>query len=174
MNLIIKRSKVRMMASLLVFLVLYIEFSVNGFGIGPSSSTFVSSLREFRARTPEASPSKLRAASWTDISTTLVSVQADYAAEIENAVGEEIYGPIFKAGLFIFVSGLVSAGVVAFIVSNRDSWSELDQEIGRGKEAQLIDVVTAQQFEQASTVSLPETQTTNSGADADGVDDLDL
>ncbi len=27
----------------------------------------------------------------------------DFATEIENAVGSEIYGPIFRAGLFLFV-----------------------------------------------------------------------
>jgi hypothetical protein len=35
----------------------------------------------------------------------LVAV-GDYASEIEKGVGSEIYGPIFKAGLFIFASGL--------------------------------------------------------------------
>lgn len=94
-----------------------------------------------RKQVLNASPS-----SWLDVSSALVSVQADYAAEIENAVGEEIYGPIFKAGLFIFVSGLVSAGVVAFIVSNRDSWIDLDDELERGKEAQLIQKTSDENF----------------------------
>ena len=56
----------------------------------------------------------------------LIAVQADYTAEIEMAVGTEVYGPIFKAGLFLFASGLVSAFVAAFIVSKSDSWDELE------------------------------------------------
>lgn len=75
-------------------------------------------------------------------STQFLSVAADYTAEIENAVGEEIYGPIFKAGLFIFVSGLVSSAVVAFIVSKSNSWEGLEEEFQRGKEAQLIDLTS--------------------------------
>ena len=63
---------------------------------------------------------------------------ADYASEIENAVGEEIYGPIFKAGLFLFGSGIVAAFGVAFIVSKSDTWNELESEFDDGKKKQLI------------------------------------
>ena len=47
----------------------------------------------------------------------LIAAGVDYASEIENAVGEEIYGPIFQAGIFLFVSGIVAAFGVAFLVS---------------------------------------------------------
>jgi hypothetical protein len=62
----------------------------------------------------------------------------DYAAEIEKAVGTEVYTPIFKAGLFLFVSGIVSAFVAAFIISKSDSWEGLNDEFERGKESKLI------------------------------------
>ena len=71
-------------------------------------------------------------------SSQLIAVAADYAAEIENAVGVEIYEPIFKAGLFIFFSGLVSSLVVAFIVSKSNTWEGLEDEFQKGKEAQFI------------------------------------
>ncbi len=62
----------------------------------------------------------------------------DYAAELERAVGPEIYTPIFRAGLFLFVSGIASALVAAFIISNSDSWDDIETEFQAGKEAQLI------------------------------------
>eukprot|EP00597_Dinobryon_sp_UTEXLB2267_P005163 CAMPEP_0170077916 /NCGR_PEP_ID=MMETSP0019_2-20121128/14614_1 /TAXON_ID=98059 /ORGANISM="Dinobryon sp., Strain UTEXLB2267" /LENGTH=169 /DNA_ID=CAMNT_0010290485 /DNA_START=10 /DNA_END=519 /DNA_ORIENTATION=- len=74
-------------------------------------------------------------------SSQIIAVAADYATEIENSVGSEIYGPIFKAGLFIFVSGIVSSLVVAFIVSNSNSWEALEDEFQRGKEAQFIEMM---------------------------------
>lgn len=67
----------------------------------------------------------------------------DYAAEIENAVGVEIYGPIFKAGLFLFVSGVFSSAIVAFIISRSNSWSQLSEEFDTGKQSQLINVEQA-------------------------------
>lgn len=76
---------------------------------------------------------------FNDITSQFISVMADPAAEIEAAVGEEIYGPIFKAGIFIFASGLVSAFIAAAIVSSRDSWDDLDSEFEQGKMKQLID-----------------------------------
>lgn len=74
-------------------------------------------------------------------SSQIIAVAADYASEIENSVGSEIYGPIFKAGLFIFVSGIVSSLVVAFIVSSSNSWEALEDEFQKGKEAQFIEMM---------------------------------
>ena len=71
-------------------------------------------------------------------SSQLIAVAADYAAEIENAVGVEIYEPIFKAGIFIFFSGVVSSLIVAFIVSKSNAWEGLEDEFQKGKEAQFI------------------------------------
>ena len=82
---------------------------------------------------------KLQASFLDHASSQLVAAGgADYASEIENAVGEEIYGPIFKAGVFLFVSGVVAAFGVAFIVSKSDSWNELQDEFDMGKQKQLI------------------------------------
>lgn len=63
----------------------------------------------------------------------------DYAAEIEKAsVGEEVYAPIFRAGIFLFLSGLVSAAAAAFIISKANSWEALGQEFEDGKKDKLI------------------------------------
>jgi hypothetical protein len=84
-------------------------------------------------------PSSTRLHSFNDVATTLIAV-GDYAAEIEKAVGEEIYSPIFKSGLVLFGSGLISAFIAAFIVSKSDSWAELGDEFERGKIKQLIEL----------------------------------
>ena len=93
-------------------------------------------LKLLRQRTPEAHP----LFGWQDISSNFLAAAPDYAAEIENAVvGEEIYGPIFRAGLFLFASGLVSVAIAAFIINNSESWEGLEDEFQQGKEAQFID-----------------------------------
>jgi hypothetical protein len=70
-------------------------------------------------------------------SSILIGV-GDYAAEIEKAVGTEVYTPIFKAGIFLFLSGIISSFIAAFIISKSDSWEELNLEFERGKESKLI------------------------------------
>jgi hypothetical protein len=85
------------------------------------------------------SASKLRLNSFVDISSTLIAI-GDYAAEIEKGVGEEIYAPIFKSGLVLFGSGLISAFMAAAIIAKSDSWEELGLEFERGKIAQLIEL----------------------------------
>ena len=77
--------------------------------------------------------------SWHDATTALIAV-GDYAAEIENAVGEEIYSPIFKSGLLLFGSGVISAFIAAFIVSKSDAWDDLGNEFEQGKIKQLIEL----------------------------------
>ena len=131
---------------------------------------------------------------FNDISSQFISVMADPAAEIEAAVGEEIYGPIFKAGIFIFVSGLVSAFIAAAIVSSRDSWDDLDSEFEQGKMKQLIDNSAAEALLGGNVINddvksivsdQKEVTTTNNGNNnsndeittpntEDGVSDLDL
>ena len=70
---------------------------------------------------------------------TKLKVSADFAAEIvESTVTDDIYGPIFKAGLFLFLSGIVSTTVAAFIVSKSNTWESLNEEFEAGKETQLI------------------------------------
>ena len=81
----------------------------------------------------------VRLNSFVDISSALIAV-GDYAAEIEKGVGEEIYAPIFKSGLVLFGSGLISAFMAAAIVAKSDSWEELGLEFERGKVAQLIEL----------------------------------
>ena len=55
-----------------------------------------------------------------------------------GAVGSEIYGPIFRAGLFLVLSGFLSAAIAGFIVNKNNTWDELGLEFEKGKEAQLI------------------------------------
>lgn len=64
---------------------------------------------------------------------------ADYAAEIEGSVGTEIYGPIFRAGLFLFFSGIVSAFIAAAIITKSNSFAALGEEFDLGKQSQLIE-----------------------------------
>lgn len=69
---------------------------------------------------------------------TSLRVSADFATEIvESTVTDDIYGPIFKAGLFLFLSGIVSTAVAAFIVSKSNTWESLNEEFETGKENQL-------------------------------------
>ena len=77
---------------------------------------------------------------WTDVASTIVSV-GDFSQEIESAVGPEIYGPIFRAGLLLFGSGLVSVVIASAIISKSGSWEELALEFDKGKESQLIEGV---------------------------------
>ena len=86
-----------------------------------------------------SSPSSSRLNSFVDISSALIAV-GDYAAEIEKGVGEEIYAPIFKSGLVLFGSGLISAFMAAAIIAKSNSWEELGLEFERGKVAQLIEL----------------------------------
>jgi hypothetical protein len=46
----------------------------------------------------------------------------EYAAAIEQTTGTEIYGPIMRAGIFIFISSFVLAFLAAFIVLKSNSW----------------------------------------------------
>jgi len=70
--------------------------------------------------------------------TLLVSAALDYSAEIENAVGTEVYTPIFKAGLTLFASGILTAFAAAFIISKADTFGDLADEFEQGKKTQLI------------------------------------
>lgn len=119
-------------------------------------------------------------------SSALIAAGADYASEIENAVGEEIYGPIFQAGIFLFLSGIVAAFGVAFIVSKSDAWDDLEEEYDAGKQKQLI-VSDAEEADQASSSQVVEGMkeassppppaagpVENGGGDSSGVGDLDL
>lgn len=112
-------------------------------------------------------------------SSALIAAGADYASEIENAVGEEIYGPIFQAGIFLFVSGIVAAFGVAFIVSKSDSWDDLEEEFDAGKQKQLIvsdaetAVTAANEVSEREAAQPSLTSATEVDSDS-GVGDLDL
>ena len=113
------------------------------------------------------------------VSSQIVAAGADYASEIENAVGEEIYGPIFKAGIFLFASGIVAAFGVAFIVSKSDSWNDLEVEFDEGKKKQLIvsdsDTDMAAAAPQAASSEPVKSETTaDAEAEESDIDDLDL
>lgn len=129
--------------TLLVLLVLYVPY-VSGFTVVSRPLVAPSAVRNMDRATTRISnrirnPQMRLSSNFGDVSSALLSV-GDYAAEIEGAVGSEIYGPIFKAGLFIFVSGLVSAVIAAFLISKGGSWDDLEAEFDRGKQAQLIEV----------------------------------
>jgi len=75
---------------------------------------------------------------------TRLKVSADFATEIvESTVTDDIYGPIFKAGLFLFLSGIVSTIIAASIVSKSNTWELLNEEFEKGKENQLMQMSEA-------------------------------
>ena len=75
---------------------------------------------------------------------TRLKVSADFATEIvESTVTDDIYGPIFKAGLFLFLSGIVSTIIAASIVSKSNTWESLNEEFEKGKENQLMQMSEA-------------------------------
>ena len=96
------------------------------------SSSFVHNGAARLAQRASQTQSKLH------FSTSQLIAVGDFADEIEKATGTEIYSPIFKAGLFIFGSGIVSAFVAGFIVSQSNSWEDLELEFQAGKTKQLI------------------------------------
>lgn len=102
---------------------------------------------------------------------SLVAV-GDYAAEIENAVGTEIYTPIFKAGLFLFLSGIISTLIAAFIISKANTWDELSNEFDRGKESKLIKSALLATPEEKQAIQVKEMEAKSSVLDE--VKDLDL
>jgi hypothetical protein len=63
----------------------------------------------------------------------------DFAAEIQNSVGEEIYGPIFKAGLFLILSGFVSSLITAYLIVNHSNWNDLVNEFEDAEKTQNVD-----------------------------------
>ena len=90
-------------------------------------------------RTTIRSQSSTQLHSFVDSTTALIAM-GDYAAEIEKATGTEIYSPIFKSGLLLFASGLISAFIAAFIVAKSNSWEALGTEFDEGKMKQLIEL----------------------------------
>jgi hypothetical protein len=140
--------------------------------------------RSYRGlQSKRARSSALQSSTLDHASTALVSLGADYASEIENAVGEEIFGPIFQAGIFLFVSGIVAALGVAFIVSKSDAWDDLEEEFDAGKKMQLIssDAVDDNYVAAAPDAPVPAAAAPVPAAapevvqaDSSGIDDLDL
>lgn len=71
-------------------------------------------------------------------SDSMILSAMDYAAEvIQNTGSKEDYGPVFRAGLFLFASGIISTFIAAFIITKSNSWDGLVDELERGKEAKL-------------------------------------
>ncbi len=87
---------------------------------------------------PKRMSTKLSSSGLDAVPSLLLTV-GDYAAEIEKStVGEEVYGPIFKAGLFLFLSGVISAFIAAAIVTKAGTWESLKDEFDEGKRSQYI------------------------------------
>lgn len=100
--------------------------------------------KSFRFPAQQVGPSSytrsLHLKSHSPILNTITIAVGDYAVEIEKATGTEIYGPIMKAGVFLFISGFISAFIAAFIISKSNSWEGLAEEFDSGKEAQLTKI----------------------------------
>ena len=117
--------------------------------------------------------------SFSSTSSSIIVAVGDYAAEIEAAtVGTEVYTPIFQAGLFIFLSGFISAIIAAFIISKSNSWDDIENEFQLGKEAQLIKSELLQSKEDSSSRTTSESEKTEAEKKASQVlqevQDLDI
>ena len=71
-------------------------------------------------------------------SSLLTAVTADFAAQIEEAVGPEVYRPIFLYGIFLGFSGLIVCGIAALLITKFNLQEELNRQFDEGKQAQLI------------------------------------
>ncbi len=71
-------------------------------------------------------------------STLLTAVTADFAAQIEEAVGPEVYRPIFLYGIFLGFSGLFVCALAALVIVKFNLQDELNRQFDEGKQAQLI------------------------------------
>ena len=107
----------------------------------------------------------------TTIDSSVLIAVGDYAAEIEKTVGTEVYTPIFRAGLFLFISGLISAFIAAFIISKANSWDDIYAEFERGKESKLIESELSPLKEKKTQ---PEEPSSSSSEVLQEVKDLDL
>lgn len=92
-----------------------------------------------------------------DVTTHLIAV-GDYASEVEKATsagGEDLTQRIFQAGLFLFLSGIVSAFITAALVSRAGTMDALRDEFDEGKKRQFIEQpgVAAQMNYQATKES---------------------
>ena len=117
--------------------------TVNGFHTFALRKACVAPTQTFApTRTTIRQQSSTQLHSFTDATTALIAI-GDYAAEIEKATGTEIYSPIFKSGLLLFASGLISAFIAAFIVAKSNSWEALGVEFDEGKMKQLIELDAA-------------------------------
>lgn len=143
------------MMCLLVLLAIIFTFyhgSCHSLRLNAEHSRYAAARRSLPSlrKLSNTSPTSLK--SQAEFVSSLTIAVGDYAGEIEKATGTEIYGPIMRAGVFIFVSGFVSAFIAAFIVSKSDSWEGLAEEFDRGKESQLVDLPTLSTSNEPSTV----------------------
>ena len=105
-----------------------------------------------------------------DVPSLLLTV-GDYAAEIEKAtVGEEVYLPIFRAGLLLFLSGVISAFIAAAIVTKSGTWESLKDEFDEGKRSQYI----YSELENMEKKKEADPQPVESKADDANVEGIDL
>ena len=110
---------------------------------------------------------------YLNIDSTVLIAVGDYAAEIEKTVGTEVYTPIFRAGLFLFISGLISAFIAAFIITKANSWDDIYAEFERGKESKLIESELSPSPEKKTQSEEP-TAASSSSEVLQEVKDLDL
>lgn len=104
-------------------------------------------------------------------STLLTAVTADFAAQIEEAVGPEVYRPIFLYGIFLGFSGLFVCALAALVIVKFNLQDELNRQFDEGKQAQLIPLKeeapsTSLSFFSASTPSTDTSEAQESNEDA--------
>lgn len=78
------------------------------------------------------------------------------------------------AGLFIFLSGIISSAVAAAIISKSDSWNDLTAEFDTGKESQLNEMnkleVSISKTEASTESTQSEKNVVPSGRITEGLD----
>ena len=67
-----------------------------------------------------------------------IAESADFAEQIIEKVGPEVYRPIFLSGILLGFTGVIAAALAAVLVSQFNLGEELNRQFDEGKEAQLV------------------------------------
>lgn len=74
----------------------------------------------------------------TPHTTFLTAASADFAEQIIEKVGPEVYRPIFMSGILLGFIGIGACALLAFVIAKFDLSEQLNRQFEEGKEAQLI------------------------------------
>lgn len=132
--------------------------------LSPSSLPLADTITQLISNNGESSYSLTKASS------LLTAVTADFAAEIEEKVGPEIYRPIFMYGLLLGFSGILSCALAVFLVTKFNLQEALNREFDEGKQAQLVPLSPS---EPSTTSSIQSTTTSSEEKIENSTDDTE-